>query len=304
MEIDLTNNSLPVYEALANETRLKIMNLISERELNMSELAESLKISNAMVSKHIKKLEEAQLITIERRSGKSGVQKIIQLTVDDIHVAFPSKVFPTLRVYKNEIRPGLFTDFEVEPTCGLASVDHIIGKLDEPSYFFSENRVDASLVWFSEGFIEYKLPNPLLEKDCPEMLELSLELSSEFPVSNNVWPSDISFYINDVKVGMYTVPGNFSDVRGKLTPSWWNDTNSQYGLLKHLRVTKFDTNIDGVHLSDKTIRELKLKTNPIIKIRLAVEDTSEYVGGLTIFGKGFGNHPQDILLNLYYAESI
>lgn len=40
-----------------------------------------------------------------------------------------------------------------------------------------------------------------------------------------------------------------------------------------------------------------------MKIKIAVDEDSEHVGGLTIFGENFGNHPQDIQFNLYYSEN-
>ncbi len=46
---------------------------------------------------------------------------------------------------------------------------------------------------------------------------VSAELGSETPGFNNVWPSDISFFINDVYVGFWTSPGDFGDVKGSLT---------------------------------------------------------------------------------------
>ena len=135
------------------------------------------------------------------------------------------------------------------------------------------------------------------------MLEVSLELSSEYPVSSNAWPSDITFTVNGVEVGTWTCPGNFSDVRGKLTPSWWNAKYSQYGLLKYLRVNRDDTGIDGVKLSDANIDDLALEDSPFITLRIGIKPDAINPGGLTIFGKDFGNYPQDITISLYYTES-
>ena len=53
--------------------------------------------------------------------------------------------------------------------------------------------MDARILWFTSGFVEYQTPNFLNEEDTLEMLELSVELSSEFPFSNDNWPSDITF---------------------------------------------------------------------------------------------------------------
>jgi predicted transcriptional regulator len=37
--------------------------------------------------------------------------------------------------------------------------------------------------------------------------------------------------------------------------------------------------------------------------RIAVHEESENVGGMTVFGTGFGNYNQDILFRLYYEEN-
>lgn len=133
-------------------------------------------------------------------------------------------------------------------------------------------------------------------------MEISFEIASEFPLSNNIWPSDISIYVNDIKVAVYTVPGNFSDTRGRYTPDWWNDKFSQYGLLKHLRINKIDAGIDGEPYSEVNITDLNLSEQPFIKLKFAVEDTAKNKGGLTLFGTGFGNHNQDIKINTYYLN--
>ena len=36
-----------------------------------------------------------------------------------------------------------------------------------------------------------------------------------------------------------------------------------------------------------------------IRVRIGVRDDAENLGGVNIFGKGFGNHDQDMVLRLY-----
>ena len=132
------------------------------------------------------------------------------------------------------------------------------------------------------------------------MIEISLEISSEFPGSNNNWPSDISFYFNKTFLGKWTSPGNYSDVKGKYNPDWWPKRNSQYGLLKTIRIASDQTHIDGDILSDVTLDDIDLSQH-LNELSIAVEADSQYVGGLTIFGEGFGNHPQDIKVTTFYS---
>jgi len=37
-------------------------------------------------------------------------------------------------------------------------------------------------------------------------------------------------------------------------------------------------------------------------LKIAVEEDSERVGGLTLFGEHFGNHNQNIQIGIYYLE--
>ncbi|WP_321383267.1 helix-turn-helix domain-containing protein [uncultured Enterococcus sp.] len=302
MELSLDSLSLPVFECLASNTRLEILKFIGSEKRSIGEIAAHMQISNAITTRHVQQMEDAGLLGSERGVGENRNKKMVYLKVDDIHISFPEKIYQEFQLHSTSLKLGHFVDFSVTPTCGLATVDDVVGKSDDPKYFMDSKRVDAGLLWFSSGFVEYKVPNLLQENELPELLEISFEIASEFPLSNNIWPSDISIYVNDVKVAVYTVPGNFSDTRGRYTPKWWNDSFSQYGLLKHLRINKLDTGIDGQAYSDVTIYDLKLHEQPFIKLRFAAEDDAKNRGGLTLFGEGFGNHNQDILINTYYLD--
>lgn len=302
MEITTKIDSLPILEALGSESRLNIINLLAEREYNIKQIAEKLYLSSGIVTRHIQQLEKAGLISTRFVSTDSGSQKICRLAIEELYIRFPSNIFPDYKIHQTYIPVGHFTDFNATPTCGLASVEDYIGELDQPMYFMDSKRMEAEIIWLTEGFLEYKIPNLLeLKTEKPELLEISLEMASEFPVSNNAWPSDIGFYINDTYVGKWTVPGNYSDVRGKLTPEWWPDRNSQYGLLKTLRITPHETLIDGESISDVKLEDLNVDGN-LIKIKIAVEEGNNHGGGLTIFGKRFGNYPQHIIYKMYYSN--
>lgn len=259
-------------------------------------------ISKAIMSRHIKILEDANLIHLSKTYASSdGREKVYTLRVDKINITFPKKIYLPYKKIQQEIKLGYFSDFSATPSCGLASKEAIIGRLDDPRVFVANERIHASLLWFSDGYVEYRIPNPLESDQHPEMLELSLEIASEFPISNNTWPSDISFYINNINVGTWTSPGNYSDVRGKLTPKWWDEKYSQYGLLKHLRITHNDTGMDGEKLSDISLEDLHLESSPFITVRIGIAENARNKGGLTIFGENFGNHPQNILLSIFYS---
>ena len=128
-----------------------------------------------------------------------------------------------------------------------------------------------------------------------------MEISSEAPGVNNDWPSDISFLLNDVEIGTWTSPGDFGDVRGLFTPDWWFPNWNQYGLLKMIVINKDGTFIDGLRISDVNIGQLNLNYRSTIRLKLMVRDDARNVGGLTLFGTGFGNYNQDIQVRIKYS---
>ncbi|MFC0213654.1 ArsR family transcriptional regulator [Paenibacillus chartarius] len=302
MKLDISEQSLPVYEALASNVRIQIIHLLSGRPMNVRELAEALGLSSAIMTMHVKKLERAGIISCAMVPSKGGAaQKMCSLQVDSIEILFPDKLAGRREFHKTEVSIGHFTDFDIVPTCGICTPDKVIGMFDDPRYFLAPDRVHAKILWFGQGFIEYKLPNYLMNSELPEELEISMEISSEAPGTNNEWPSDITFYLNNVRLGTWTSPGDFGSNPGKLNPSWWFSDINQYGLLKRLMVTKEGTYMDGAKLSDVTIDRLDVRQKQWT-FRLAVERDAEHVGGLTLFGSAFGNYSQDIVFKLYYSK--
>lgn len=87
MQLDITQDSLPVYEALASSVRLTIIQLLSKKKMSVKEVASELGLSSAIVTMHIKKLENAGLITTDRL----GRSKVSSLKVDSITINFPKK---------------------------------------------------------------------------------------------------------------------------------------------------------------------------------------------------------------------
>lgn len=302
MQLDITTLSLPVYEALASSVRLRILQLISDRDYSITELAQQLGLSKAITTKHIQKLELARLIRCKKSPGKSGQKKVPRLAVDVIEISFPAKLYHSYSTLSTCTQLGHFSNFGVVPTCGLATTQSVVGTLDDPLSFVSAERVNASLLWFSEGFVEYKIPNTLAVGQQLQMLEISFEIASEFPLSNNVWPSDITFYINGVSLGTWTCPGNYSDARGFYTPVWWPDNCSQYGLLRHIRINNNCVNMDGETLSTVQLGDLDIGRSQFIDFRIEVSSDAKNLGGVTLFGKGFGNHDQDIVTKLFYTN--
>ena len=301
LHIKSVDEGRSVFKALGSDIRLDIVKvLLNENGLNMNELAERLNITNGALTSHIKKLEECGIVTISPDASGHGNQKICSIHLDKILFELQDRP-QNENVYTTDIKVGLFSDFNVYPTCGIATSNRLIGEVDDKRYFAHPDRYEADILWFTKGFVEYTIPNFVPRNQKIDEIVISAELSSEAPGVNNVWPSDIYFYINDTLLGTWTSPGDYGDVKGIFTPDWWFPNWNQYGLLKMIVVNHKGTFIDGLKISDVTIDQFELTPGSVIKFKLAVPENAEHVGGLTIFGKGFGNYNQDIIVKMAYS---
>jgi predicted transcriptional regulator len=295
VNLDISDKSIPVFAALASPVRIKIIKLLSKKKMNVKEISEALGLSSPITLSHLKKLEDADIIRTEKR----GNQRISILKIDTIRVEFPKQIYVPYESYDLEIPIGQYTRYSVEPPCGLAGKNDFIGKVDNPKYFMDPGRIHTGMLWFSKGYVEYEVPNYLTDEQQLEMIELTVELSSEFPFSNNNWLSDITVSLDGKEIGTWTSPGDFSDTRGRLTPDWVYDDMNQYGMLKNFRISKHGSFLDGHHSADTVIGDIDLSKNSWT-LRFEVKPTAEHVGGCTIYGNGFGNYDQAIKGKFYY----
>jgi predicted transcriptional regulator len=296
-----------LLRALASEVRVRILELLQNRELNVTEVARELAIPQSTATTSILQLEEAGLVESHTANGVKGGQKVCSARYKEILITFnpPAASKENSRI-DVEMPVGLYTSYEVSVPCGLCSRDGIIGYLDVPATFFSPERIKASLVWFEKGYVEYKFPNNTLyanKKRQLEKLELVMEVSSEVPGTDKKWLSDISLWINDAEIGIWTSPGDFGDHRGKFTPPFWKLEGSQYGILTTWRVDSTGSFVNDSRISGVALDDLKLYKHHSIRVRIGVKDTAKHVGGINIFGKGFGNYDQDIILKLFLKDS-
>jgi predicted transcriptional regulator len=301
LHITSLSEGLDLFKALGSDMRVDILNLLLENNnMNMNEMASRLNITNGALTSHIKKLENCGLITTSSESAGHGNQKICSIHFDKILIDL-DKDADYENVFSTELRVGHYSSYKISPTCGLASANALVGEVDDARYFEHPDRYNADILWFTKGYVEYAIPNLIPASQKITQITLSAELSSEAPGVNENWPSDISVYLNDVCIGKWTSPGDFGDVRGIFTPDWWYPNWNQYGLLKLIVINKKGTFIDGLKISDVNIESFHLDSHSTIRFRMGVDDDAAHVGGLTIFGKTFGNYGQDIRVNIHYA---
>lgn len=301
LHIESLEEGLEIFKALGSEIRISIIKLLlANNGMNMNELASSLNITNGALTSHVKKLEDCGLITIDTDSGGHGNQKKCRVHLDKILIEINPKENDK-NIYETGIKVGHYSDYKIYPTCGLASSNALIGEVDDARYFAHPDRLTSDILWFTRGFVEYNIPNFLPVSQKIDQITISAELSSEAPGVNNIWPSDIHFSINDKWIGTWTSPGDFGDVKGLFTPDWWFPNWNQYGLLKLIVLNWKGTFVDGLQVSDVSLNDFDLDYRSTIKLKFAVPDDAEHIGGLTIFGKNFGNYNQDINIRINYS---
>jgi predicted transcriptional regulator len=291
--------------ALAGPVRLAILKLLRQSgPMNVNMISAALKLPQSTIATNIKVLEASRLIHTEAAKARKGQQKICSVPFDGVLIRLDGEAATRRDDLVEVSMPiGLYTSCEVSAPGGLCSTEGIIGLLDVPDFFLDPGRMRASLVWFGRGFVEYKFPNNarLLEQRV-QALEFSMEMSSEVPGTNVNWPSDISIWINGVKVGTWISPGDFGDKRGTYTPRWWKLAGSQYGQLVTWRISERGSFVDRSQVSKVDLSKLELSKHHSIRLRIGIGDGAKHPGGVNIFGKGFGNHDQDILLRMHLAK--
>lgn len=290
-----------VLKALASEVRVAILKLLHiEGAMNVNDIAAKLQQPQSTVSSNMQTLVEAGLVRTETQKARKGNQKICHSLFDEVLVMFKEDIRPLkANVIEVAMPLGLYTSCEVSAPCGLCSTEGIIGLLDVPDTFLDPERMKTGLIWFTRGYVEYQFPNNArLAQQKINSMEFSIELSSEVPGTSADWPSDITVGVNGQDIGTWTSPGDFGDKRGVYTPDWWKLKGSQYGKLKSFRVNGSGTYVDGMKISPVSLKDLDLDTHHSIRLRIGVKEDAKHPGGINIFGRGFGNYDQDIVLRI------
>lgn len=293
---------LDVLKGLASAVRIRILKLLHVNgPINVNEIAEILELPQSTISSNVQILESAGLIRSVSQKARKGNQKICHSTFDEVLVMFKEDLSPLKSDGIEVAMPlGLYTSCDITGPCGVCSTEGIVGLLDVPETFLDPDRMKAALIWFTRGYVEYQFPNnaKLSNVEIDE-IEFVMELSSEVPGTSADWPSDITLSVNGVDVGTWTSPGDFGDKRGVYTPDWWKLKGSQYGKLKNWRIGQNGTYIDGLKISDVSLSDLDISNHRSIRMRIGVHEDAKHPGGINIFGRGFGNYDQDIILRLH-----
>ena len=291
-----------VGKALSSPVRIDILNLIKAKPMSLQEISRLLKIPLSSTAMHIRCLEAARLIITENQPGIHGSMRVCMCHFISFHLdVYDTDIDTVDHSFLYEMPIGNYYSFDVVPTCGLAGVDGVIDSFDTPVSFYSAERHTAQLIWFNQGFLEYRFPNKVNTLLALKELSFTLELCSEAPGYSEDWPSDITFLINEHEVGTFTSPGDFGVRRGRLTPDTWPMGRTQYGLLTTISLRPDGSYINEALVNSKTtLNNAELDSHPYISFKICIKPDAANLGGINIFGEKYGDYPQGICMRIVY----
>ncbi len=297
------DSGLEVFHALGSDVRMRIVQLLAENErMNMNELASALGLTNGAVTAHVKKLEEAGIVSVTASHSGKGTQKICSLLVDQLlfNANPEEEVRSNFKIYETQTDIGYYSDYQVKQPCGLAGADGLIGTEDDPRSFAFSERIGAEMLWFHDGYIEYRIPNLLPAHQRIVQMTIDFEISSADHGMVDDSQSDVVFYLNGRKLGSWLSVLSPDNAHGIYTPLWWNRPERQRGFLKMLVLNEMGVFLDGAKISEGLPQSEFIDEAGDIRLRFEARPLDGHNGGFAIYGGGFGNYKQNIHVRVHY----
>lgn len=289
-----------IGKAISHTLRIKIFAQLHEYPKTISEIAKlnNISIKNALF--HINILVDSGIVKkISLPTEKNGVN-IYAATSTDIYLNCSNNNSKDIETYTQEMPVGMYADARFDSVLRMASQESIIRLVDNNP--FNPIRRDASLIWTSGGMVTYSFGKYFSTTQHIESVNFSFEICSETNGFRNDFKSDITITVNGVKLGTFTCDGDFGDVVGKYNPAFWPRTYTQYGHLLIINITENGTYFDHKLVSKISIKDIKLDEHDDLRLTIENEKNAKHYGGFNLFGKGFGNYNQDILLTINYDQ--
>ena len=307
LKINGLEQGLEIFRALGSDVRMDIVQLLAcSGSMNLNAIASSLNITNGALTTHIRKLEEAGIIRVSSEHSSRGLMKVCSLEAEQLLFDLTaSKEKQNTKVYETEINIGHYSDYQVTGPCGLAGAEALIGTVNDPRSFAYPERIGASMLYFHDGYIEYRIPNLLPEKQRIVQLTLSFEVSSAEQGSPDDTMSFICFSLNGRYLGEWlTIPADANsaedNARGIYTPLWWRNPERQHGYLKMVVINQMGTFLDGVKIMDGEGDSFMNESSDEMKFRFEVHPRDGRNAGLALYGDSFGNYHQNIRARVHY----
>jgi predicted transcriptional regulator len=297
LSLDKDNERLlEISRALSSPQRLEILALLNASSLSIKELSSMTKSPMSSTLLNVNILAACGLIEISETYTRAGKSKLCSRNCDHLEVAIHHDTSAVGKKLVLAIPIGNYSDYDVARGngCGIATIKHTIGVDNDPDIFFSEERYQAAYIWFGQGSLTYRISNRSLPRKLSK-ISLAFEACSEAPFYRNDWKSDITLFFCGKEVGTWTSLGDFGGRRGINNPSWWPDALTQFGVLTTWEIRPDGTYVNNEKISDVTVEDIDIKKDPYISFTIGVKPDAKYVGGLSLFGKGFGDYGQDII---------
>lgn len=288
-------------KALASPERLLILELLNEKDMIIADIAKELNLPVSSTAFHLRQLEQAELICMEPMPHTRGNVKLCKSLADHASIELFHKNTDINECFTAEMPVGAYSSCRVTPPCGLFDRNGMIGTKDAEHVFYYPQRLNAGMVWSSSGYLEYKFANGVPRHQQPKKLSISMELCSEAPGYREDYKSDITLWINGCDCGTWTSPGDFGSRRGRLNPPSLKNGRTQYGMQVLWEVSAAGCFVNGEKAGTTAIRQLCLSDQSYIAVRVGNKPNALHLGGFNLFGKGFGDYDQDILLTVEYG---
>ena len=298
LQIEGLKEGLEIFKTLGSEVRMRIVGLLAEQgSMNLNEIATALELTNGAVTSHVRKMEEAGIIRVDQDHSGKGNQKVCSLQVDQILVNIrPPVEERNLSVYEAEIRIGDYRTCSVRPGCGLARADGLSGSVDDPGAFSLPGHGEVQMLWFHDGYIEYRIPNQVPPDSLIAQLTLIFEISS----ADYDRHARIDFYLDDVPLGRWVTFENDAS-RGYFTPPWYRPLQCQHGFLKMLVINRQGVFLDGVRIAEGPGEEALSGYGNELRFRIETHPAPEGDGGAALYGSGFGNYSQHMIARVHWV---
>ena len=294
---------LELFKTLGSGMRMQIITQLSRNpEMNLGELSAALEVTQGALTAHIRLLEQQGLIRVETRHSARGLQKICSLNEDMILLnVYPSFEEKSTNVYRTEVSVGHYTDYTVHAGCGLVTDSGALGAQDDPRVFSYPERMNAQMLWFHDGYIEYRIPNLLPEHHRIIQLTISVEMACAEQGSQEDIFSDVDYYLNGRRLGSWLADTqNKGSSHGIYTPASHLSPLRQHGFLKMLVISTSSVYIDGVNVRETGADWPFLDENGEMRFRIENHTSPEHPGGVALFGDRYGNYNQNIQVIVHY----
>ena len=304
-----------VAQALSVKTRRDIIKIISKAPCCINDIAWKLNIPVSTASFHVKTLVDANILRYTSSNNKRGNEKLVSLNIVMFNLLLDrdsTTVFDNVQMISVPI--GSYTSYKAEPTCGINTPNGVLIIEDTPIMFSSPQRFEAGHIWLKCGYLEYAVPllnysgsrsigtNTLYDKRAIRSVSFRFELCSETAMYDHDCKSNITFSVNGLEACTFLSTGDFGEHRGRLNPDWYPSTDSQYGLMYNIDVRYDGTYLNEKRVSEITVDDLNLVNNDVLVFRIEVKPDAKHVGGFNLFGKTFGDYPQDIDIAITYQN--